>query len=47
MNYIDAMYELSLQCIQLGEIEEVLNGLKKASLPQGKMIDIKGCYIYY
>ena len=22
MNYIDAMYELSLQCIQLGEIEE-------------------------
>ena len=47
MNYIDAMYELSLQCIQLGEIEEAAKWIEKASLPQGKMIDIKGCYIYY
>ena len=47
MNYIDAMYELSLQCIQLGKSRKRLNGLKKASLLQGKMIDIKGCYIYY
>ena len=29
MNYIDAMYELSLQCIQLGEIEEAAKWIEK------------------
>ncbi|MGG5740241.1 MULTISPECIES: tetratricopeptide repeat protein [Bacillus cereus group] len=29
MNYIDAMYELSLQCIQLGELEEAAEWIEK------------------
>ena len=36
MNYIDAMYELALQCIQLGELEEAAEWIDKGILAARK-----------
>lgn len=42
MNYIDAMYELSLQCIQLGEIEEAAKWIEKGIIAARKDDRYKG-----